>query len=54
MWPGSLIAVAVVQAGGYSSDSIPSLGISICPGSALEKGKKQTNKQKIKKINKIT
>ena len=29
-WLGSSIAVAVVQAGSYSSDSTPSLGTSIC------------------------
>ena len=31
-WLRSCIAVAVVQAGGYSSDSSPSLGTSICRG----------------------
>ena len=30
IWLGSHIAVAVVLAGSYSSDSIPSLGSSIC------------------------
>ena len=29
MWLRSCVAVAVAQAGGYSSDSTPSLGISI-------------------------
>ena len=30
MWLGSGVAVAVAQAGGYSSDSTPGLGASVC------------------------
>ena len=43
---GSRVAVAVVQAGGYSSDWTPSLGTSMCRRSSPRKGKKtkQTNK----------
>ena len=41
---GSRVAVAVVQAGGYSSDSISSLGTSICRGSGPRKGKKTKKK----------
>ena len=33
------IAVAVAQASGYSSESTPSLGTSICPGSGPKKTK---------------
>ena len=35
----SLVTVAVVQAGSYSSDSASSLGTSMCLGAALEKTK---------------
>jgi len=42
---GSGIAVALAQAGGYSSDSTPSLGTSICCGCGPRKDKKQTNKK---------
>ena len=41
------MAVAVVQAGGYSSDETPSLGISICHGSGPRNGKKTTTTTKI-------
>ena len=37
---GSHVAVAVAQAGGYSSDSTPSLGTSMCCGSSPRKGKR--------------
>ena len=40
---GSCMAVAVVQAGGYSSDSTPSLGTSLCQREVL-KSKKIKNK----------
>ena len=43
---GSRVAVAVVQASGYSSDSTPSLGTSMCPGC----GPKKTIDQKKKEI----
>ena len=46
---GSHVAVAVAQAGSYSSDSTPSLGTSICCGY----GPKRQGKKKTKKINKI-
>ena len=44
---GSGIAVAVVQAGGYSSDLTPSLGTSICHGYCPKKTKKRKKKKKI-------
>ena len=46
------VAVAVVQASGYSSDSTPSLGTSICHGRGPRKGKK-TKKEKKKKKERI-
>ncbi len=45
-WLGSRVAVALVQAGGYSSDLTLSRGTSICHGSGPRKGKK-TTKQNI-------
>ena len=47
---GSCIAVAVVQASSYNSDSTPSLEPPYAAGVALEKGKK--TKKKKKKANK--
>ena len=44
-WLRSSIAVAVVQAGGYSSDSTPSLGTSIYHRSGPRKGKKTKEKE---------
>ena len=41
---GSRVAVALVQAGSYSSDSTPSLGTSMC----RERGPKETKKKKTK------
>ena len=41
---GSHVAVALAEAGGYSSDLTPSLGTSICCRCGPRKGKK-TNKQ---------
>ena len=38
---GSGVAVAVVEAGGYSSDSTPSLGTSMCRGAVLKREKKK-------------
>ena len=46
---GSHVAVALVEAGGYSSDSTPSLGTSICHGRAQEKAKRPKQKNKKKK-----
>ena len=47
----SVIAVAVVQAGSCSSDSIPSLGTSIHLGcSPLKKKKKDERKQGVLKV----
>ena len=43
-WLGSCIAVAVVEAGSYSSDSIPSLGTSICLRCSPQKEKKKKKK----------
>ena len=40
--------IAVVQAGGYSSDYIPSLGSSICYGRGPRNGKKTKKKKKKK------
>ena len=46
---GSGVAVAVVQAGSYSSDWTPSLGTSICLGeAALEKAERPKKKKKKK------
>ena len=42
---GSGIAVAVVEASGYGSDSTPSLGTSMCRGSGSRKGKKTKKKK---------
>ena len=47
---GSHIAVAVAQAGSYSSNSTPSLGMSLCHGEAL---KREREKKKLKKVMKI-
>ena len=44
---GSRLAVALAQAGGYSSDLTPSLGTSICLGSSPRNSKK-TKRQKKK------
>ena len=46
---GSRLAVAVAQAGGYSSDLTPSLGTSMCLGVALK-----SKKVKVKKPNTLT
>ena len=40
---GSCIAVAVVQAGSYNSDSSPSLGTSYTTGSALKTKRRKRN-----------
>ena len=45
---GSHVAVALVQAGGCSSDSTPSLGISMCRGNGSRNGKKRQKNKKIK------
>ena len=45
MWLWSGVAVAVVSASSYSSDSTPSLGTSICRGCSPKK-QQQTNKQR--------
>jgi len=45
MWLGSGVAVAVVEARGYSSDSTPTLGTSCC-----ECSPKKTKKKKRKNI----
>ena len=39
-WLGPHVAVAVAQAGSYSSDSTPSLGTSICCGCGPKEKKK--------------
>ena len=49
MWLGSLIAVALAQASGYSSDWNPSLGTSICHRCSLKRQKDQKKKKKKKK-----
>ena len=46
---GSRVAVAVMYAGSCSSNSIPSLGTSICQGRGPRKGKKTTTTKKKKK-----
>ena len=48
MWHASRVAVAVAQAGGYTSDSTPSLGTSICRRSGPGKDKKTKKKKKRK------
>ena len=52
MRPRSHIAVALAKASGYSSNSTPSLGSSICHGSGPRNGKKK--KKRKKKRNKET
>ena len=44
----SCVAVAVVQASGYSSDSIPNLGTSICHGCSSKKREKKKGGEKEK------
>ena len=46
---GPAVAVAVVQAGSYSSASTPSQGTSMCPDAAVKRDRK---KKKLKKKNK--
>ena len=48
MWLRSLVAVAVAEASGYSSDSTPSLGTSICSGCGPRKTKKKKKKEVLK------
>ena len=48
MWLTSHVAVAVVQAGGYSSDLTPSMGSSICCGCGLIRAKKKKKPLKTK------
>ena len=40
------VTAVMAQAGSYPSDSTPKLGISICPGVALNKTKQNKNKPK--------
>ena len=47
---GSRVAVALVSAGGYSSNVTPSLETSMCLGSGPRNSKKDKKKLKIKKI----
>ena len=47
---GSGVAVAVVWAGSYSSDSAPSLGTSICHGCDPKKTKDKKKKKEKKRI----
>ena len=55
LWYGSQtrlrsgVAVAVVQASSYSSDSTPKLGTSICPKCGPKKNNKQTNRKSVTK-----
>ena len=46
-WLRSRIAVAVVQAGGYNSDSTPTLGTSICCGCGPKKTHTHTKKNQV-------
>ena len=46
MWLGSGVAVAVVKAGSYSSDSTPSLGTSICCECGPKKTKNKNRREK--------
>ena len=43
-WLGSGVAVALEEAGGYNSNSTPSLGISICHGYGPKKDKRPKKK----------
>ena len=45
MWLGTRAAVALAEAGGYSPNSTPSLGTSICLGCGPRKGKKIKKKR---------
>ena len=45
-WLGSYVAVALVQAGGYSSNRTPSLGTSTCRGRIPRKDEKTKKKNK--------
>ena len=47
-WLRSRVAMPVVQAGSYSSDSTPSLGTSICLG-CLKRKKEKKKKKYLKK-----
>ena len=47
MLPGFLIAVAVLWAGNYSSDSTPSLRMSTCCRFGPKKAKKKKKKKKL-------
>ena len=47
MWLGSHVAVALLWSGGYSSDSTPSLGTSMCCGIGPRNGKKDKKKKGI-------
>ena len=49
MWLRPCIALAVVYASSYSSDSAPSLGTSICRGCGPKETKKKKEKEKEKK-----
>ena len=44
-WLGSCVAVAVVQAGSYSSDSTPDLGNSVCCKYGPEKEKEKKKRK---------
>ena len=44
---GSGVAVAVTEAGSYSSDSTPSLGTSVCHGYGPKKTKDQNNENDV-------
>ena len=46
MWLGSGVAMAVVQAGSCSSDSTPSLEVSICRRCGPEKTRDKKKKKK--------
>ena len=48
MWLRSCVTVATAVAGSCSSDSTPSLGISICCGSSPRNSKKKKKKKKKK------
>ena len=50
---GSHVAVALVLAGGYSSDSTPRLGTSICRGVAQRNTKKTKKKKKDRSLSSL-
>ena len=51
MWPGSGVAMAVVQSSSYSSDLTPGLGTSVCCACGPKETEKKKKKKKERKKN---